>query len=127
MKLSIIITAMLILMATIALPTMGYSQRSLSAEERRELETGNWKRMCMTSRNDATEAEPWCHCISVEYGIESSVDRNGAVDRVRATCGYLPAIPAQNKYVRKGACVTLDGKEFEWRHANVPWNTLSCS
>jgi hypothetical protein len=145
MKLSATINTVLILAATIALllPTTGYSQRRLSAEERRELETTDLKRRCMASRNDAAEAEPWCRCISIEFGIESSRDLDGAVDRVRATCGHSPAKEAsppqtglevpppasqsEDVYVRKGTCVTLDGKEFRWSFPNVPWKALSCS
>jgi uncharacterized protein len=38
-----------------------------------------------------------------------------------------PPASQDQKYLRKGTCVTLDGKEFEWPFPNVPWNTLSCS
>jgi hypothetical protein len=148
MKLRATIIAILTLVTTIALllPTTGYSQRRPSAKELKELVTIDVKRTCMTIKNDAAEAEPWCRCISIAFGNDVSpallrdlfVKEGSAflkkikiddemADRVTSTCGRSPANQDQNKYVRKGACVTLDGTEFKWHHANVPWKTLSCS
>jgi hypothetical protein len=145
MKLRATITPILLLVTTIALllPTTGYSQRRPSPEKLRELVATNMKRACMTLKNDAADAEPWCRCFSIAFAnaISPAVLRDLYVNegspaflskikiddemagRIKATCGR----PATIEYVRKGTCVTLGGKEFEWHHANVPWKTLSCS
>lgn len=70
MKLRVTIAAILLLVAAIALllPTTGYSQRRPSANELKELVTTDVKRTCMTIKNDAAEAEPWCRCVSIAFG-----------------------------------------------------------
>jgi hypothetical protein len=56
LKLRATINAILILVTTIALllPTTGYSERRLSAEELKELATTDAKRQCMTFKNDGS-------------------------------------------------------------------------
>jgi hypothetical protein len=69
-----------------------------------------------------------CGLISSEI-----VNSNIPVERTVASPNqneHIPvkrAVATQNENVGKGICFTLDGKQFEWNFANVPFGILRCS